>query len=210
VRLLVVDDHAIVREGVRRLLAPEGGKPALPDLTITEAASAQQAAELHRASRFDVVLLDLNLPGGSGLELLRRLRAMDPGVRVLVLSMYAEVLYVARALEAGARGYVSKAAGAGELLAAIQKVAAGGEYVERELAAQLLALSSRGEDPLQRLTAREADIMRQLGEGRSLAAIAAALGVTYKTVANSCSVIKTKLGAERMADLIRIACEMGG
>lgn len=208
-KLLVVDDHAIVREGLRRLLAPEGGKPALPDLTIAEASSAQQAAELQRAERFDIVLLDLNLPGGSGLELLRRLRAMDPGVRVLVLSMYAEALYVARALGAGARGYVSKAAGAAELLAAIQKVAAGGEYVERDLAAQLLTLRGRGEDPLQRLSAREADIMRQLGEGKSLAAIAAALGVTYKTVANSVSVIKTKLGAERVADLIRIAIEMG-
>jgi DNA-binding NarL/FixJ family response regulator len=209
-RLLVVDDHAIVREGVRRLLAPEGGRPALPDLTITEAASAQQAADLYRAGRFDLVLLDLNLPGGSGLELLRRLRATDPEVRVLVLSMYGEALYVARALEAGACGYVSKAARAGELLAAIRKVAAGGEYVERELSAHVVALSCRGDDPLQRLSAREADIMRQLGEGKSLAAIAAALGVTYKTVANSCSVIKTKLGAERVADLIRIAFEMGG
>jgi two-component system invasion response regulator UvrY len=207
-RLLIVDDHAIVREGVRRLLAPEGGPAALPGLSIAEAGSAQQAAELHRAARFDLVLLDLNLPGGSGLELLRRLRAMDPDVRVLVLSMYAEALYVARALEAGARGYVSKAAGAADLLAAIRKVAAGGEYVERELAAQLLALGGRGTDPLQRLSAREADIMRQLGEGRSLAAIAAALGVTYKTVANCVSVIKTKLGAERVADLIRITIEM--
>jgi len=208
VKLLVVDDHAIVREGLRRLLAPEGGKPALPDLTIAEAASAAQAAELHRAGRFDVVLLDLNLPGGSGLELLRRLRATDPAVRVLVLSMYAEPLYVARALGAGARGYVSKAAGAAELLAAIKKVAAGGDYVEEELAAQLLALRGRGDDPLQRLSAREADIMRQLGEGKSLAVIAGALGVTYKTIANSVSVIKTKLGAERVADLIRIAIEM--
>lgn len=208
-KLLMVDDHAIVREGLRRLLAPEGGKPALPDLVIADAASAAQAAELYRAGRFDVVLLDLNLPGGSGLELLRRLRVMDPAVRVLVLSMHAEPLYVARALGAGARGYVSKAAGAAELLAAIKQVAAGGHYVEQELAASLLALRGRGEDPLQRLSAREADIMRQLGEGRSLAVIASALGVTYKTVANSVSVIKTKLGAERMADLIRIAIEMG-
>lgn len=208
-KLLIVDDHAIVREGLRRLLAPEGGKLALPELSIAEAASAQEAAELHRSTRFDIVLLDLNLPGGSGLELLRALRAMDPAVRVLVFSMYAEALYVARALEAGARGYVSKGAGAAELLAGIRKVAAGGEYVERELAAQLLALRGRGDDPLHRLSAREADIMRLLGEGKSLAVIADALGVTYKTVANSVSLIKAKLGAERVADLIRIAIEMG-
>jgi two-component system, NarL family, invasion response regulator UvrY len=192
-----------------RLIVPEGGRTVLPDLTSTEAVSAQQAAGLHRAARFDLVLLDLNLPGGSGLELLRRLRAMDPAVRVLVLSMYADALYVARALAAGACGCVSKAAGVAELLAAIRKVAGGGEYVERELAAQLLTLAGRGADPLQQLTAREADIMWQLGEGRSLAAIATALGVTCKTVANSCRLIKTKLGAERMADLIRMPCEMG-
>jgi two-component system, NarL family, invasion response regulator UvrY len=202
-KILVVDDHVIVREGVRRLLAP------LPDLVVTEAASAREAAGLFRSNRPDVVLLDLNLPKGSGLELLRRLLAEDKGARILVFSMYAEPLYVARALDAGACGYVSKGAGAGELVAAIQKVAAGGRYVEHEIAAQLVINRYSGEDPFQRLTTREADIMRQLGEGKSLAAIAASLGVTYKTVANSCSVIKTKLGAERVADLIRIAIEMG-
>jgi two-component system, NarL family, invasion response regulator UvrY len=203
VKILVVDDHVIVREGIRRLLAP------LADLQITEAGSAAAAAELFRRERPDVVLLDLNLPQGSGLELLRRLLAEDRSARVLVFSMYADPLYVARALDAGARGYVSKGAGAEELVAAVRKVAAGGRYVERELAAQLVFSRSGGDDPLQSLTAREADIMRQLGEGKSLAAIAAALGVTYKTVANSCSVIKAKLGAERTADLIRIAIEMG-
>lgn len=202
-KLLVVDDHAIVREGVRRLLAP------LPDLRITEAASVSAAASLFRGDRPDVVLLDLNLPHGSGLELLRRLVAEDEDARVLVFSMYSEPLYVARALDAGACGYVSKGAGAAELVTAIQKVAAGGRYVEREIAAQLVVNLYGSADPLQRLTAREADIMRQLGEGKTLVTIAAALGVTYKTVANSCSVIKAKLGAERTADLIRIAIEMG-
>jgi two-component system, NarL family, invasion response regulator UvrY len=208
-RILIVDDHVIVREGVRRLLAPEGRSPPLPDLMISEAANATDAVALCQSGVPDVVLLDLNLPNRSGFELLRCLRSMDPHARVLVFSMYAEVLYVARALEAGACGYVSKGTGAAELLAAIEKVAAGGEYVERELAAQLAAQSYRGDDPLQRLTARETDIMRQLGEGKSLTAIAVALGVTYKTVANSCSVIKSKLGAERLADLIRIAIGMG-
>jgi DNA-binding NarL/FixJ family response regulator len=202
-KLLVVDDHVIVREGVRRLLAP------LPELLIIEADSAAAAAALFRSEHPDVVLLDLNLQEGSGLELLRRLLASDPEARVLVFSMYAEALYVARALDAGACGYVSKGAAAAELVAAIQKVASGGRYVEREIAAQLVANRYSGEDPLQRLTAREADIMRQLGEGKTIAAIAAALGVTYKTVANSVSLIKTKLGAERVADLIRIAIEMG-
>ena len=117
-------------------------------------------------------------------------------------------MYVARALDAGARGYVSKSAPAAELIAAIQKVASGGNYVEHEIAAQLVVGRFSNTTPFNRLTAREADIMRQLGEGKTLAAIATALGVTYKTVANSCTIIKSKLGAERVADLIRFAIEL--
>jgi DNA-binding NarL/FixJ family response regulator len=154
------------------------------------------------------VLLDLNLPNGSGLYLLRRFLAEDKAAQVLIFSMHGEPLYVARALDAGARGYVSKSAPAAELVLAIQKVAAGGHYVEHEIAAQLAINRFSHESPFDRLTTREADIMRQLGEGKTPAAIAAALGVTYKTIANSCTVIKSKLGAERMADLIRIAIEM--
>jgi two-component system invasion response regulator UvrY len=201
VKLLIVDDHVIVREGVRRLLAP------MTDIFVTEAVSVREAATMYRSDRPDVVLLDLNLPNGSGLELLRRLLAEDKSARVLVFSMHSESLYVARALEAGARGYVSKSAPATELMTAIQKVAAGGRYVEHEIAAQLV-LNRSDQDAFGRLTTREADIMRQLGEGKTMAAIAVALGVTYKTVANSCGLIKAKLGVERVADLIWLAIEM--
>lgn len=201
-KVLIVDDHVIVREGVRRLLA------AHREVTVIEAAAAPEALTSFRVSRPDVVLLDLNLPNGSGLDLLRRMLAEDKGARILVFSMHSEPLYVARALDAGARGYVSKSAPATELMTAIQKIAAGGRYVEHEIAAQLVISNHSGEDPLQRLTTREADIMRQLGEGKTLAAIASSLGLTYKTVANACTIIKTKLGAERVADLIRLAIEM--
>ncbi len=200
-KLLIVDDHVIVREGVRRLLAP------MADVFVTEAITAREAAVMYRADRPDVVLLDLNLPNGSGLELLRRLLAEDKLARVVVFSMHSESLYVARALEAGARGYVSKSAPATELMTAIQKVAAGGRYVEHEIAAQLV-LNRSDQEAFGRLTTREADIMRQLGEGKTMAGIATALGVSYKTVANSCSLIKAKLGVERVADLIRLAIEM--
>jgi two-component system, NarL family, invasion response regulator UvrY len=201
-KLLIVDDHVIVREGVRRLLAP------LTDIVVTEATNARDASTQFRANRPDVVLLDLNFPNGSGLELLRRLLSEDKAARILVFTMHAEPLYVARALDAGARGYVSKSAGATELVTAIQKVAAGGRYVEHEIAAQLVLARYSSGDPLAQLTAREVDIMRLLGEGKTLATIATALGVTYKTIANSCSAIKTKLGVERVADLIRLAMEM--
>jgi two-component system, NarL family, invasion response regulator UvrY len=201
-KLLVVDDHVIVREGVRRLLAQS------PGITVLEARSAHEAAALFRCERPDVVLLDLNLPNESGLALLRRLLAQDRAARVLIFTMHEEALYAARALEMGARGYISKSAPATELLTAIRKVAAGGRYIEQEIAAELVASRVRSDVPFNRLTAREADIMRQLGEGKTLAAIAAARGVSYKTVANSCTIIKCKLGAERVADLIRLAIEL--
>jgi DNA-binding NarL/FixJ family response regulator len=202
VKVLIVDDHVIVREGVRRLLS------GLDDAVIHEAASARDALAQFRLIRPDVVLLDLNFPNGSGLETLRRLISEDKGARVLVFTMHSEPLYVARVLDAGARGYVSKSAAATELITAVQKVAAGGRYVEHEIAAQLVLARYPGGDPLDKLTTREADIMRLLGEGKTLANIAGALGVTYKTIANSCGTIRAKLGVERVSDLIRMAMEM--
>ena len=134
----------------------------------------------------------------------------DKDARILVLTMHCEPIYAARALDAGARGYMSKSAGATELINAIHKVAAGGRYVEHEIAAQLVLNSygSGSNNPLDQLTHREIDIMRQLGEGKSLANIAASLDVTYKTIANSCGIIRNKLGVGRMADLIRLAMEL--
>jgi len=201
-KVLIIDDHVIVREGVRRLLAP------ITDIVVSEATTARDALPQFRAVHPDVVLLDLNLPNGSGLEILRRLLSEDRAARVLVFTMHSEPLYVARALDAGARGYVTKSAAAAELITAIQRVAAGGRYVEHEIASQVVLSRRPGGDPFDQLTTREVDIMRLLGEGKSLVSIADALGVTYKTVANSCSVIKAKLGVERAADLIRLAMEM--
>jgi len=201
-KLLIVDDHAVVRQGVCRLLS------SLSAISIYEAASAAEALGLFRTHRPNVVLLDLNLVNSSGFELLRRLLLEDRAVRVLVLSMHAEPVYVAHALKAGARGYVSKSAAADELVTAIRQVAQGGRYIEREIASQLVFAQYSADDPLQQLSTREVDILRLLGEGKSLAAIAQTLGVTYKTIANSCSAIKGKLGLERTADLIRLTFEL--
>jgi DNA-binding NarL/FixJ family response regulator len=201
-KLLIVDDHVIVREGVRRLLA------AFPDVVIHEAAAGRDAMAAFRSCRPDVVLLDLNLPNSSGLDLLQRLLIEDKSARVLIFSIHAEPLYVSRALNTGARGYISKSAAAEELMTAIRRVAEGGGYVERDIAAQLVLMPHSGDGALQRLTTREADILRLLAEGNTLAAIANARGVTYKTIANSCTVIKEKLGVARTADLIRLAIEM--
>jgi two-component system, NarL family, invasion response regulator UvrY len=201
-KVLLVDDHAMVREGVHRLLATMG------DTSIFEAASSQEAILLFRRELPDIVILDLSVPGVSGLELLRRFLLQDPKVRILILSMHAEPIYAAHALRLGARGYISKAAPADQFLRAFQCVADGRRYVEHEIAVKLAAADFTREEPLQQLTSREVEILRLLGEGKSLTGIAESLGVAYKTIANSCSQIKEKLMLERTGDLIRFAVEM--
>jgi two-component system, NarL family, invasion response regulator UvrY len=200
-KILLVDDHVVVRAGVRRLLATE------VDISILEAESSQEALDLWRRERPDLIVLDLNLIGSSGLELLRRFVQLDETVKILILSMHSEPVYAARALQAGARGYISKSAGADEFVDAVRQVSKGGHYVEREIAAEIAVGKFLKKDPLDQLTTREIDILRLLGEGKSYTQIAAALGVAYKTVANSSSMIREKLAVETTADLIRLSVE---
>ncbi len=200
--ILLVDDHAIVRDGLKRLLAT------LDFGEVLEAADGREALAVVRARRPDLVILDLNLPGLGGLELLRRMIQLEAR-RVLVLSMHAEPLYAKRALEAGAAGYVTKNVSPDELLTAVRRVAAGGRYVEAEIAQALAVQGAEAAQSFDNLTPRELEIMRLLATGASLAEIAAAVGVGYKTVANACSLIKSKLGVSRTADLVRLAIETG-
>jgi DNA-binding NarL/FixJ family response regulator len=183
-KVLVVDDHAVVRQGVQRLLS------AMPNVVVLEAATAHEALATARKENPDVVVLDINLEGASGLELLRRLRIESPAVRVLMFSMHAEPIYANRALKAGAYGYVCKSAGAEELTTAVMRVADGERYLDSTMAGELVMSSVRAEDPLRKLTNREIEILRMLGEGKSLQGIADAIGIAYKTVANSCGRIK--------------------
>jgi DNA-binding NarL/FixJ family response regulator len=200
--VLLVDDHAIVRDGLKRLLR------GLADAVLHEAADGREALAITRSTAIDLVILDLNLPGLGGLELLRRL-AQTGRLRVLVLSMHAEPLYAARALDAGAAGYISKNASPEELIIAVRRVAAGGRYIENEIAQALALQAGQPGQPIGQLTDREMEIMRLLGGGRSLAEIADALGVGYKTVANTTTQMKSKLGVSRTADLVRLAIETG-
>jgi two-component system, NarL family, invasion response regulator UvrY len=203
IRLLIVDDHAIVRTGIKRLLT------ALPDLEIREAESGEQALALVGGEAFQLVVLDLNLPGLGGLELLRRLRGAAPTTPILIFSTHTEPVYVTRALAAGARGYVSKNAAPEELLSAIRAVLSGRSYVEDEIVQELSGGDTAADGSLRPLTRRDLEIMRLLARGQSLAQIAATLGVAYKTVANTCGAIKGKLGVARTADLIRISVDRG-
>jgi len=203
-KVLVVDDHPIVRAGLRRLLAAE------PEIEVWEAAGGREALSALRQHQPTVVILDLNLPTIGGLEVLARLKAADAGSRILVLSMHDDETHVTRALQAGAAGYVTKNAPPEELLEAIRRVAGGHTYIEHEIAAALAFASIRpSAHPLKGLSSRDLEILRLLADGCTLARIADTIGISYKTVANSCSRIKTKLGAAGTADLIRIAIRCG-
>jgi len=202
-RVLLVDDHGIVRAGMRRLIEAQ------PRMEVIEASSGEEALNLAKTSRPDVVLLDLNMPGLSGFEVLRRLLQHNRDLRIVVCTMHADTLHAARSLRLGARGYVSKSSAVDELLTAIRRVCDGGKYVEREIAQELSLWNPDTEDPLQRLSTRHLEILRLLGEGKSMTEIAALLGIAYKTVANSCTQIKSKLGLERTADLIRLSIDRG-
>jgi two-component system, NarL family, invasion response regulator UvrY len=202
-KILLVDDHAVVRSGLRNLLT------AVSDARISEAATGKDALLLLRRDHPDLVILDLNLPGIGGLELLRRLLLEAPTAKILVLSMHAEPFYASRAMELGARGYLSKSASAEELLAAVRRVADGDRYIENEIAQELALQTISPARGLQDLTERDIEIMRLLAAGMSLAEIADAVGIGYKTVANVCSHIKAKLGVSRTNDLVRLAMTLG-
>jgi len=199
-KLLIIDDHDIVRQGVRRLLS------LLPEAQVSEADSADAGFEVYSRERPDVVVLDINLSGGSGLELLTRLRSLDEKSRVVMFSMHADPAYANRALRSGAVGFVGKSASADELIEAVKAAAEGQRYIDRRLASEMVLNPVEG-DPLSTLTNRETEILRLLGEGKSLSEIASTFGIAYKTVANTCTRLKEKLGVERTADLIRISLE---
>ncbi|HEX2942483.1 MAG TPA: response regulator transcription factor [Rhodopila sp.] len=203
-KILLVDDHAVVRTGLRRLLG------ALPHTTILEAATGQEALATIRAETPALMVLDLNLPGLGGFELLQRTLAEQPDLRVLVLSMHGETLYATRALRAGAAGYLSKNVAPEELVDAVKRVMDGGRYVEAEMAQALALQTTESASLTDRLSGRDFEILRLLADGQSLSEIADALGVSYKTVANTCSLIKAKLGVTRTVDLIRLSLDLTG
>ncbi|MEX6506605.1 response regulator [Jiella sp. M17.18] len=202
-KILIVDDHTVVRDGIRRLVE------ALPVTEIGEAESPSTALAAFRKLRPDVTVLDINLKNGSGLDVLRRLRADDPKARIVVFSMYSDIVYAASARRDGALGYVSKSAPSDELLVAIEKALEDQPYVDSETAA-LMAENENARGSVADLTRRELQILHMLGDGKSLTEIAQGLGVAYKTIANTSTRMKEKLGVERTSDLVRFAIETKG
>jgi two-component system, NarL family, invasion response regulator UvrY len=205
IRVLIIDDHPIVLQGCRRMLEDAGVE------TVLEARDAASGYKLYRRHRPEVVIVDLAMQGNGlgGLPLIRRIRGHDPRARILVLSMHSDPVIVARALEAGATGYVLKDTSSEHLLEAFQKVRAGAPYLSNDLAMQVaLVHASPRQNPLADLTPRELQTLSLLAEGKAYGRIAEELHVSYKTVVNVCSQLKQKLETRNLPELIRAAVQL--
>jgi two-component system response regulator NreC len=206
IRLLIIDDHQLVRSGLRRLLENE------EDMTVEdEAGTAYDAVRLARLHKPDVVLLDVVMPGGSGLEAIPEIREAAPDARVLTLSMQDDPSYVREAFAAGASGYVLKEAADDELLAAVREVAGGGRYVGPQLGARLAAADAAAaaaadDDPL---SEREREVLRLLALGHTNQEIAQMLYLSVRTAETHRARIMQKLGLTTRAELVRYAIDHG-
>ena len=203
-RILIADDHTLVRDGLKRILA------AASDLTVAaEAVDGDQALARVRAEEFDLVLLDLSMPGLSGVDLIKRLKLERPGLKILVLSMHGEQQYAVRAYKAGASGYLTKDSASAELVSAIRKIAAGGVYISAAGAEQLaVGVMTRTHDlPHAALSDREFQIFGLLVAGVSLTAIAGRLHLSVKTISTHKTHILAKMNMASTAELVRYALE---
>lgn len=204
VKLLIVDDHPVVVSGCRSLFASD------PSITIDDAVDEKSGHRAYLAKRPDVTIIDINLPDLSGFELMRRIRRDDPKARIIMFSMNDDPAFVVRAIELGAQGYVSKGDDPRLLIKAVRKVAAGENFISPRLA-ETVAFSGAAirANPATTMSARELEILRLLSRGDKIVEVADTLDISYKTVANTTSILKQKLGARNHSDLVRIAVEMG-
>ncbi len=208
ISILLVDDHPVVRTGYRRLLE------STPDMrVVAEADSGEKGYQLYVEHQPDVTILDLNMPGIGGLETIRRIKAYDPAAGILVFSMLNNIMMAQRSFEAGARGFISKQSGIGEMIHAVQQVNSGKKYIESELAAAQ-AMNVINEAPkdasksaIDRLTKREFQIFKLIAEGNSNAQIAKKLTISHKTVGVHHANLMRKLHLQNSAQLIRAALD---
>lgn len=202
IKLLVVDDHAVVRRGLRQILSES------PDFFVAaEASSAPEALAKVQAERFDVILLDIGLPGGSGIDILPEIRRLRPEARVLVLTVFSEEQYAVRAIRAGAAGFLTKETAPEKLVDAVRKIAAGGRFISAELA-ETLASVVAGEMqglPHELLSNREFEILRMIGSGKTVSQIAEDLGLSVKTVSTHRTRILRKMVMKTNAELTHYA-----
>jgi two-component system invasion response regulator UvrY len=206
IKVLVADDHAVVRRGLRQILSET------PDILVAgEAGTAAEVRQLLREQRWDVIVLDLNMPGGSGIELLGDLRRQTPTTRVLVLTVYPEDQYAVRAIRAGAAGFLTKESAPEKLIEAVRKVASGGRYVSRELAETLASLVAGETDGAlhERLSDREFEVFKMLASGRTVSQAAEELALSVKTISTHRTRILRKMDMKTNAELTHYAVRNG-
>lgn len=201
-RILIADDHTLFRQGLKRLLEDA------PELEVAgEARDGLEALEMARSGAWDLMLLDINLPGLGGLEVLQRMRVEGIGLPVLVLSMYAPEHYAAQVTRLGAAGYIDKDCSAEQLIDAMDTVSKGGSYLEPGCASDLFFRLARGDDelPHRRLSTRELEVFLNLAKGHTITGIAAGMGINAKTVSTYRARILHKLDMANNADIVRYA-----
>jgi len=202
VRIVLCDDHAIVREGLKQILGAQ------PDFSIVgEASDGHEALQRVRELEFDVLLLDMSMPGKSGVELIKQVKGERPKLRILVLTMHEEHQYAVRAIRAGASGYLTKESASRQLVEAIRKVASGGAFISSAVAEQLaLGAMPDAQGPLHAaLSDREFQVFRMVAEGKSISDIAERLNLSVKTVSTHKANILHKMNMATSGDLIRYA-----
>ena len=201
-RILLIEDHPIVRAGCRRMLQTKD------DVEVQEAATAADGLRIVREFIPDIIVLDLNLPDVNGLSLLATLVSAAPERKIIVFSMYDDPAFAQRALESGAKGYITKNDDPDVLLQAIETVAGGGLFLTASMAGKLALMAAKGSnDPLRDLSGREREVLELLGDGKTLAEIADRLNISYRTSASLTAQIKTKLNITSTAALIKWAAD---
>jgi len=207
IRIVLADDHAIVREGLKRIVGD------VADFQVAgEAADGTQVMKVVRELEFDVLVLDLSMPGRSGMELIKLVKAEKPRLRILVLSMHQETQYAMRAIKSGASGYLTKESAPSQLEAAIRKIAGGGAYISAEVAEQLALGAMPGATdapPHETLSDREFEVFRLLVAGDAVSDIAHKLNLSVKTVSTHKANLMQKLGLHNQTELVRYALKHG-
>jgi DNA-binding NarL/FixJ family response regulator len=203
-KILIVDDHPMVISGCRSLFASD------PSVEIEEATDAKSGQRAFIRAQPDLTIIDINLPDVTGFELMRRIRKIEPDAKIIIFSMNNDPAFVVRAVDLGAQGYLSKSDDPRLFIKAVRRVAAGENFVSPQLAkAVTFSAAAIKANPASQMTPRELEILRLLARGDRIVEVAHTLDISYKTVANTTSLLKQKLDAKNHSDLIRIAVEMG-